>query len=170
MKRVGSDSFFVAIEVTAVERSAGEDRLFSVVAPVVEKMGYAIVELISQRRRSGLQVHLIIYRPDGIGVQDCEDVYRAVLPRIEVVDDTRDVHLEVSSPGLTRNLKSAAEFALFRSRRVKVLMDNSEQWVTGTILSTDDTGLTIRAEEGEQRIDFTSIRKARLEDAGEGVR
>ncbi len=153
-----------------VERSLGQDRLYPVVAPLVEKLGYSIVELVSQRRRTGLAVHLVIHHPNGIGVGDCEEVYRTVLPRIEVSDNTRDVHLEVSSPGLTRNLKSADEFMMFVGRRVKVLMDNSEQWVTGTILTTDETGLTIRAGEGEQRFDYSSVRKARLDDAGEGAK
>jgi ribosome maturation factor RimP len=61
-------------------------------------------------------------------------------------------------------LKSTDEFALFVGRRVKVLMDNSEQWVAGTILGTDKTGLTIRAGENGIRFDFSAIRKARLED------
>lgn len=127
-------------------------------------MGYSIVELVSQRRRGGMHVLLVIHSPRGIGVEECEGIYRAVLPRIEVSDDRRDVHLEVSSPGLTRNLKSTDEFALFVGRRVKVLMDNSEQWVAGTILGTDKTGLTIRAGENGIRFDFSAIRKARLED------
>ena len=152
-----------------MERTVGEDRLYPSVAPLIEKMGYSIVELISQRRRSGaLHVHLVIYRPQGIGVQDCEEVYRAVLPRIEVSDDRRDVHLEVSSPGLTRNLKSADEFELFVGRRVKVLMDNSDEWVAGILGNTDETGITLRTSAGESRVDFSAIRKARLEDTREG--
>ncbi|HUX21398.1 MAG TPA: hypothetical protein VMW69_09165 [Spirochaetia bacterium] len=153
-----------------MERTDVEDRLFPTVAPLLETMGYSIVELVSQRRRSGLQVHLVIHRPEGVGVQDCEDVYRAVLPRIEVTDDRRDVHLEVSSPGLTRNLKSTDEFALFVGKRIRVLMDNSEEWVEGILLATDDTGLTMRAGKEELSLGYAAIRRARLEDIREGAK
>lgn len=151
-----------------MERTLGEDRLYPVVAPLVEKMGYSIVELVSQRRRSGLHVHLVIYRIDGVGVRDCEEIYHAVLPRIEANDDRRDIHLEVSSPGLTRRVKSGDEFSLFVGRRVNILMENSDQWVSGTILGTDDGGLTLGTRDGEIHSDFASIRRARLEDAQGG--
>lgn len=148
--------------------SAAQDRLRPVIGPVIEKMGYAIVELISQPRRSGLQVHLVIHRPTGVGVADCEEVYRTVLPRIEVSEDRRDIHLEVSSPGLSRNMKSGEEFALFVGRRVRVLMDDTAEWVAGTIRSADAAGFAMQGDEGERHIAFSEIRKARLVETQEG--
>lgn len=151
-----------------MERSIPQDRLFPVVAPLVEKMGYRVVELISQRRRTGLQVHLVIHSPAGVGVQDCEEVYRAVLARVEVSEGRRDLHLEVSSPGLSRNLKSGGEFSLFVGRRVRVLMNDTAQWVAGTILKTDGDGVTLQIGGEELYYDYTKLHKARLEDAQEG--
>ena len=48
-----------------------------------------------------------------IGVDDCSKVHHALLPRLEALLGTEDTYMEVTSPGMDRNIKNAAEFEIF---------------------------------------------------------
>lgn len=137
------------------------DDLFDVVNPVVKGMGYSIVELSSKRIKTGLFVHLVIYGPEGVGIDECVAVSKAVTPRIEASEDCRDVQLEVSSPGIDRNLKSAEEFSVFSGRGVKLLLEN--EWYSGIIQETDGVCVHLQIEGETRFFPYESIQKAKLD-------
>mgnify|MGYP006273778373 FL=1 len=143
------------------------------VAPVVEGLGYSLLDLSAAIVKGTLRVSLVIYRPEGIGTEDCETVHRAVYPRIEVLFDNRDLHVEVSSPGIERTFKSNDEFAIFTGKGVRVLTDDDADWIGGTIVSVTDDKVTLSHVSGighalpdgetERTIPLTRIRKAKLD-------
>ena len=138
------------------------DELLPELEPVITGMGISIVELKSRRVKSSLQVHLIIYKPDGISVEDCSEVYKTIFPRIELITENRDINLEVSSPGITRNLKHVREFTVFRSKEVKIMMKDKNDWERGVIVDSSEEWVRIRRKDEEKQIAFDNIRKAKL--------
>ena len=93
--------------------------LEAVVEPVVAGMGYELVEL--QAANKGRMLRLFIDKPGGIGVEDCAAVSRQ-LSRVLEVEGVDYERLEVSSPGLDRPLRKAADFARFAGHRADVRM------------------------------------------------
>ena len=91
----------------------------SVVEPVVAGMGYELVEL--QAANGGRMLRLFIDKPGGIDVEDCAAVSRQLSRVLEVEGIDYD-RLEVSSPGLDRPLRKAADFARFAGHRADVRM------------------------------------------------
>jgi ribosome maturation factor RimP len=146
-----------------LERKNRDNSLTNSIEPVIESMGFSLVELTSHRNRSNLTVNIIIYSPKGITLTDCSNVYKTVLPRIEVIEDSRDVNLEVSSPGLSRNIKTFEEFGVFIGRKVRILKTNDSEWIHGTIELVDNNGLKIIDSKKESLINFADINKAKLE-------
>ncbi|MEW5818486.1 MAG: hypothetical protein AB1798_24235 [Spirochaetota bacterium] len=140
-----------------------EDKLFPVVEPLVSRMGYCVVEIKSRHVENRLQIHLVIHKPGGISIDDCTEVYRAVMPRIEVVENTRDVHLEVSSPGVGRVLKSADEFKVFFGCGIKILINGSDGWIKGTIQGVLNDKMILATENGDREMAFDTIIKAKLD-------
>ncbi len=141
--------------------------IYSIVAPVVDAMGYTIVELTSGKVSEDLHIHLIIHTPEGIGIDDCSRVHRTIQKRIEALNEDRYFYLEVSSPGITRNFKSANEFAVFKGRHVRILLENDSEWIRGIIGNSNDKEVEIQSS-GEMRIlPFTEIKKAKLDFSGE---
>ena len=138
------------------------DELLPELEPVITGMGISIVELKSRRVKSSLQVHLIIYKPDGISVEDCSEVYKTIFPRIELITENRDINLEVSSPGITRNLKRVREFTVFRSKEVKIMVKDKNDWERGVIVDSSEEWVRIRRKDEEKQIAFDNIRKAKL--------
>lgn len=148
-------------------QSIEQDALYPVVLPILEKMGYSVVELRSHRVRDTLHVNLVIYSAKGVSIEDCSEVYRTIFPRMQVVGDDRDLHLEVSSPGLTRNLKTSDEFAIFAERTVRLLVGEDVDWVSGKIVNADDEAVVLETSTGRRRVTYDTIRKAKLDIAEE---
>jgi ribosome maturation factor RimP len=93
--------------------------LESVIAPVVSGMGYELVEL--QAANGGRMLRLFIDKAGGIDVEDCAAVSRQ-LSRVFEVEGVEYERLEVSSPGLDRPLRKAADFARFAGHKADVRM------------------------------------------------
>ena len=80
-----------------------------------------------------------------------------------MLEDSRDVHLEVSSPGISRNIKTTDEFKIFMGRKVKILSNNVSEWIHGSIESVDNNSVNLSIENGNIKIGFADINKAKLE-------
>ncbi|HEX5091486.1 MAG TPA: ribosome maturation factor RimP [Burkholderiales bacterium] len=87
--------------------------------PTLAGMGFELVDLQVSNRGRFLRVFMD--KPGGITVDDCADVSRQLsrLLEVEGVDYDR---LEVSSPGLDRPLRRAADFERFAGHRIDVRM------------------------------------------------
>ncbi len=150
-----------------------QEELYSLIAPVVIGMGFSIVDLGSRIVQGQLHINLVLYNSGGISIDDCAAVYRTVIPRIEMSQENRNVHLEVGSPGLSRNIKSADEFRIFKGRGVRILLENEDEWISGIIDSAeaDELRLLVKENSGNQsleaKISIMNIRKAKLDDTQE---
>lgn len=140
-----------------------KDELWDDVEPVISGLGFSIVELKSRIVRNNFQVHLVIYHPEGVGVEDCSLVYKTLFPRIEILIENRDINLEVSSPGIERRLKSVEEFAVFKGKGIRILPVDSEEWITGIIEETDLEKVRIKKGNETVDIEYNAVRKAKLD-------
>ena len=89
------------------------------IEPVVAGMGYELVDV--QASNGGRFLRLFIDKPQGINVDDCAAVSRQLTRVLEVEGIDFD-RLEVSSPGLDRPLRKAADFARFAGQKAEVRM------------------------------------------------
>ncbi len=145
-----------------MERSKERGVLHELVAPLINGLGYQIVELTGAQRKSTLHVHLVIHKPTGINLEDCTAVYKTIHPRLEVATDADDVHLEVGSPGVSRTIKDASEFDIFLDSKVKVMSDEDSEWVFGVISRVSDDAVVLGIEDDERAFYFKRIKKAQL--------
>ncbi|MDA3938975.1 MAG: hypothetical protein PF693_06680 [Spirochaetia bacterium] len=146
-----------------MERKNRENSLINSIEPVVKGLGFSLVEFSSHRNRSNLTVNAIIYRESGVNLADCSSVYKTILPRIELIEDSRSVNLEVSSPGLSRNIKSVDEFAVFLGRKVRVLKKDGSEWIHGSIESVDNNSVKLNVSKEAVSVNYADINKAKLE-------
>ncbi len=149
------------------EDAATEDPIRETVEPVITGLGYTLVDIQSKFVRDRLRVIIVIYRESGITVDDCAAVHQAVQPRIEVLQDNRDVYLEVSSPGLDRKFRTNREFAVFTGRGARLLRADNDQWVAGIIVEAGEDAVTLENETGRETVAMELIRKARLDESQE---
>jgi ribosome maturation factor RimP len=98
--------------------------LENVVEPVVAGMGYELVDV--QASNGGRYLRLFIDKPGGIGLEDCAAVSRQ-LSRVFEVEGVDYDRLEVSSPGLDRPLRKAADFERFAGQKAEVRMRRKDE-------------------------------------------
>ena len=95
---------------------------------------------------------------------------RILYPRYSVIFQDRDLSLEVSSPGLTRNFKDFYEFVLFNEKLVRVYSTKYSCWVEGYISTCTNESVTLKSAlivdtnetKEELTLSFGEIQKAKL--------
>ncbi len=125
-------------------------------------LGYELVDW-DHSHRSGL-VRVFIDKPQGVDVEDCARV-STHLTHLFAVENVLYERLEVSSPGLDRALRKAADFARFEGEQVKLTLhesvDNAKR-MKGVLRGLDGDAVVIETETGTRAIPLANIDKARL--------
>jgi len=132
--------------------------------PIVEQCGCELwdVEYVSE----GGQWYLRIYidKADGVSIDDCENVSRAVDPILDEIDPiTSSYTFEVSSAGLERTLKLPEHFQRFLGENVEVKLykplDGSKLYV-GTLSAYENGNISLNF--GGKPITFTKEQVANV--------
>jgi len=136
---------------------------------LLSSIGLSLVELSISRHRGSIQVRVVIYSPEGTGIDQCSKAHRLIMPRLQVPLNEQDFHLEVASPGVDRWIRSDREYAVFVNRGVRILLKEGNEWLLGRIAQVGQSSMTIQGSFGERAVEFKNIAKARLDYAQEGV-
>ena len=112
---------------------------------------------------SGL-VRVFIDKPQGVNVDDCARVSHH-LTRLFAVEEVAFERLEVSSPGIDRPLRKAADFVRFAGEeadlRLHEPLDNARR-IKGILRGCEDGAVLVETAKGLLSIPLTGIDKARL--------
>ncbi len=128
------------------------------VSSEIALMGYDLIELDF----AGGVLRLTIDKPGGVTLDDCVAVNRRVSMLLDAQDPIEGSYrLEISSPGLTRRLKSLRDFDHFSGRKVKVL--TKDGLVRGTIRGLAEDSVLLDVDGSEILLQMQDIVKANLE-------
>jgi len=117
------------------------------------------VEVLLAEVVGGKLVRLFIDHPDGVTLDLCEQVTKA-LPEVR-----ERYGLEVSSPGLERPLSKPDHFRRFVGRRARVRTraeHDGRKIFTGELLNATDDGVTVAADTGVVSIAYADIHRSNL--------
>jgi ribosome maturation factor RimP len=145
--------------------------LEDVIASEVESLGYDLVELRrgGSKRTPVLDVRIDRRDGDPVTVDDCSRTSRAIEARLDAepgIAGDRYV-LEVSSPGVERPLRTAADWRRFVGQDVNILSDAVGGRANVEIVAVEgDAGnetVVVRDQRGvERRVPLAEVREARL--------
>lgn len=161
---MGHWPIFCFCTVSYVAMTSAE--LIALLEPTVNRLGYELIDLeVRLGGRSGV-LRLFIDHPDGIGLDDCEKVSRAVSAQLDVEDPLPGhYNLEVSSPGLDRKLTKVAHFQRFTGETLKVSMRfpvDGRKRFRGRLLSSDDENIVVEVDGESYSLPMATIDTARL--------
>jgi len=141
------------------------DQLVELLAPVVFDLGYELWELEYTSQSGGL-LRLYIDSAEGISVEDCERVSRAVSAAMDEADPIASNYtLEVSSPGLDRVLRTAEHFGRYAGEQVRVEMRlpvGGRKRFIGRLKEVVGGAITLEVDGGTVSLPVDGIHKARL--------
>jgi len=152
------------IAKTSEGKAAEVERL---IAPSLEAMGYEIVRvLLSGERRAKLQVMAERRDGNGMTIDDCAALSRAVEAILDVEDPIHGAYvLEASSPGLDRPLTRLGDFDRFAGLEAKVELQrprDGRRRFRGQLRGRQGVTVLIETEDGVLDLDFDNIVKAKL--------
>ena len=137
---------------------------------IVSGLGFHLVELKISPQNGVTQILATITCADSaqsISVNDCSRVHKVLLPALEEMLGTDNTYMELTSPGMERNIKNAAEFSLFLGREIRVYDKTVTDWIGGVLKSADEKSVTLEEtkEDGScetKIISFENIAKAKF--------
>jgi ribosome maturation factor RimP len=142
------------------------DDLRSLLEPAVERLGYELTDLEAKLTGKNGVLRLFIDQPQGIGLEDCEKVSRAVSALLDVEDPIPGHYeLEVSSPGLDRKLTKPSHFQRFTGETLKVQTRfpiAGRRRFRGRLLRSDAQNIVLEVDGQEHGLPLASIETARL--------
>ena len=108
-------------EVRFVGESGVAARVAGLVEPVLDSMGYRLVQVRLMGGTDAVQ-EIMAERKDGsMAVEDCEAVSHAVSPLLDVHDPVEGSYrLQISSPGIDRPLVRPADFERWAGYEAKI--------------------------------------------------
>jgi ribosome maturation factor RimP len=158
----------------ALDRSVA-DRVRGLAERVAAGYGLDIFDVQYRREAGGMTVRVLIDRPgpastadDSVSVDDCAKVSRDLSAVLDVEDVVPTSYtLEVSSPGLDRPLRNAADYARFAGRQARLVAREAidgQTFFRGRLAGVDGTDVLIVADNGrEHRVPLGVITRANLE-------
>jgi len=144
-------------------------------ARVAAGYGLEIFDVQFRREGSGMVLRVRLDRPgsaasaeESVSVEDCAHVSRDLSAILDVEDVVPTAYvLEVSSPGLDRPLRGAADYSRFAGRRAKLVMRHAvdgQSFFKGTLGGIDGGEVLIDADDGRRhRVPIGVITRAHLE-------
>lgn len=129
--------------------------LTSICEPILAANGFELVEAIWQMNRRQPSVRLLVHRPGGITIGECQRVLRMLEPtlRVEGILDDR-TEFEVASPGLDRPLHTASDFRRAEGYWVAIRRRGStdparEERLVGRLMSVNGDDIHLALDSGE---------------------
>ena len=118
-------------------RSSGRgiaDRVREIITPTADELGYYLWDVEYVKEGADFVLRVTIDSDEGIGIDDCETMSRTIDPILDEHDPIPDQYLlEVSSPGIERDLTRDDHFDLCVGEKVEVRLfapvDGSRVWV-----------------------------------------
>lgn len=133
--------------------------------PVAEELGLWIwdVEFVKEGARKVLRI--TIDSEEGVNIDDCEKMHRAIDPLLDEADPIEEqYYLEVSSPGLERELKNEDHIYACEGWDVEVRLYaplNGSKIFRGVLLPLGENG-EIRIDSNGNVMEFTKSSVAKL--------
>jgi len=133
--------------------------------PIVEELGYEIVEVEFVKKYNGDNLTIFIDKVGGIAIEDCEKVHNAIDLPLDELNPTNDkpYTLNVSSPGIdrpivtdkdyNRNMGEILEIKLFQAI-------NKKKTFVGTLVRFSTEEVVLSIDDSEVIIDRKLISKA----------
>ena len=144
--------------------------LEALLEPTIERLGYEMTDIEAKLGGKNGVIRVFIDHDDGIGIEDCEKVSRAVSALLDVEDPVPGHYdLEVSSPGFNRKLTKVQHFQRFTGEIVKVEMRfpiEGRKRFRGKLLSTDDENIMVDVDGVSHSLPMATIDTARLVPEG----
>lgn len=132
-------------------------KVWELCKPIIEEMGISIWDIRYVKEGADYFLRVFIDKPDGIGIEDCEKVSRAINDPLDALDPIENAYcLEVCSPGIERELVRDEHFMQFIGADIMIKMHKPIEGIgkdfAGVLKDYDNGMVTISDHSGENEV------------------
>ena len=157
-----------AILLAVLQMNDIEESLFQALNEIVEKKDMRVVNISISGLAKSPSIQIIIDSIQGVSLDDCSFVSKLTDDIIKVNGYySDDYNLEVSSPGINRQLFPLDDFRLYESSMVKIKLKkpiNNRKNILGIIKVIKNENIILDVDQEEIKIDFKNIKKANIKE------
>ena len=121
------------------------------VRPITDELGLDLWDVRFEKEGSVWYLRVFLDKEEGVNIDDCENVSRRLSPILDEVDPIEQSYtLEVSSPGIGRDLRRPAHFEAFWGADIHVRLIRpveGERDFIGQLVSYEDGKITLLLDE-----------------------
>jgi ribosome maturation factor RimP len=137
------------------------------IEPTVQSLGFSIWDVEYVKEGASYYLKVTIDSPNGIDLNACEAVHRAIDPVLDELDPIEEAYiLEVSSPGLEREIRTAEHYRLCRGQTVQIKLfrpvDGAKILVGKLDVDDEAEQITIIGKNGSVTVPRKAIAKANI--------
>lgn len=123
------------------------------IEPTVTELGYRIWDVTYSKIGADYHLEITIDNDEGINIDDCEKVHRAIDPILDECDPIEGFYyLEVSSPGIERELRTEEHFSLSLGEKVEIRLfapRDGAKSLTGELVAYENGRITLATDAAE---------------------
>jgi ribosome maturation factor RimP len=120
--------------------------------PVVEGLGYDLWDVVYRKVGADWTLTITIDSENGISIDDCEKVHRTIDPILDEAGPIEDSYqLEVSSPGIEREIRTDAHIAACMGEEIDARLfapHEGKRAYTGILANYEGNIVTLQTAEG----------------------
>lgn len=133
------------------------------ILPTVEELGYTLWDVTYSKVGADYHLEVTIDNDEGINIDDCEKVHRAIDPILDECDPIEEsYYLDVSSPGIERDLRTDEQILWAVGMKVEAKLFAAYQGmksIVGILESYDGGIVTLSNDGGEYTLKREEISK-----------
>ena len=144
-----------------------EEKLSAALEEVISAKGMRIVNINISNSSSSPSIKVIIDSSKGVGLEDCAFTSKLADDLIKINNYFEDYDIEVSSPGINRQLFSITDFMLYKGFMVKIKLKssmNNQKNFIGKIKDIAEEDIKVELDDSEIIINFKNIKKANIQE------
>ena len=143
--------------------TAERDSIIEMLTPMLDIDGIELVDIEVHAQT----LRLLIHKPDGLSIADCQMVTQTVHPILEVHEHLASyTQLEVASPGIDRPLRTAKDFQRNCGRVVQVEVASKggqKRKIRGTVAEVHDEKVILVGTKGKSiSVEISEILNAQI--------
>ncbi|EEB36095.1 hypothetical protein ANHYDRO_01090 [Anaerococcus hydrogenalis DSM 7454] len=129
----------------------------------INNLGYELVDIEFVTEGNNKILRFFIYKDGGITIDDCEKTSNLLSERLDEIDLIKSFYyLEVSSPDLSRPLKTDRDLERNKDELLEVKLKNGEKFLAN-IEEIKENSLVFKCEDEQKEVDKNEIKTIKIE-------
>lgn len=142
-----------------------EKKVEELLEKIITKLGYDLYDVIYVKEGKEYYLRIVIDKPEGIDINDCEKVNDAINDILDEADYIKEQYfLEVSSPGIERVLRKEKHYISQIGNEIDIKLfrpiDKQKEFI-GTLIEYNGKEIILNVDEKDIKLDLKDIALAK---------